>query len=203
MAQHIMWFQGAAEFRIPNCDGKPTFKCPESKRTAAEYMRGYFTLTNVMNPNVEYDNLGYETWLYKHLSEVKVGDYLWLVLVPPKHHVYDVFAFNETTLTEASSLASMADISLDLVTGQFKAADAEGKCDMTNEATYGTLAFPAGVDAKEQFLRAAVDVTNDVETWTGVGFKVSALPNNRTLADIIGRIAIGAHVLDYEAQVFM
>ena len=203
MAHLMRWHQGAAEFRIPNCDGKPTFKCPESRQVAAEYLRGFFTLTNVLNPNIEYDNLGYETWLFKDLKEAKVGDYLWLVLVPPKHHMMDVFAFNEATFTEASNLATFAGITLTLVTGEFKEADKEGKCEMQNEATHGTLAFPDGADAKPQFLRAAVDITNDVETWTGVGFKIDALPNNGTLADFIGKIAIGTHVLDYDAQTFM
>lgn len=204
MAHIQMWYQGAAEFKVPNCDGKPTFTCPQSKQIAGEYMRGYFTLTNVLNPRIDYDNLGIETWLYKELRDnVKVGDYLWLVLVPPKHHMTDVFAFNERTLTEMSSLSTMGGITLSLVTGEFKAPDAEGKCEMANEAVHGSLAMPEGDDAKEQFLRAAVDITTDPETWVGVGFKVDALPQGKTLADIIGKIAIGTHVINYDAQTFM
>ena len=134
MAHKQMWYQGQAEYKVPKCDGKPSFTCPKSKRIAVEYNRGYFTLTNVINPNIFYDNLGVEGWLYKELKETAVGDYLWLVLVPPKHHMTDVFLYNETTLTEHSSLVSMGGISLTLVTGEFTEADADGKCEMTNEA---------------------------------------------------------------------
>lgn len=203
MAHLKMWYQGAGEYKVPKCDGKPDFVCPQSRRVAAEYLRGYFTLTNVLNPNLEVDNLGYETWLFKELETVAVGDYLWMVLVPPKHHVQDVFTYNEATMTELSSLTTMAGITLTLVTGKFKEADAAGNCEMTDEVEHGSLVMPAGADAKEQFLRAATDITNDPETWTGVGVRVDALPSGKTLADIIGKIVVGAHVLDYDAQTFM
>lgn len=203
MAHKLMWYQGSADYKVPSCEGAPTFKCPESKTVAGEYFRGYFTLTNVLNPNIDVDNLGVETWLFKALQEVKVGDYLWLALVPPKHHIMDVFAFNEATFTELSSIATMGGITLSLVTGEFKEADPDGNCNMANEQSHGTLTLPEGNDAKPQFLRKAVDITTDVETWVGVGFKVDALPAGKTLAEFIGKIAIGAHVLNYDAQTFM
>lgn len=203
MAHIKMWYQGKSQYEVLECDGKPSFTCPKSRRIAAEYRRGYHTLTNVLNPNVEYDNLGYETWLNKELAEVVVGDTLWLVLVPPMHHIDDVFTYNETTFTEMSSLASMGGITLSLVTGKFKEADKDGNCEMSEEENHGSLVMPATADAKQQFLRGATDITNDPETWTGVGIKVDALPNGKTLADIVGKIVVGCHAIDYDAQTFM
>lgn len=203
MTHKSLWFQGKAPYTVPKCDGKIPKTCPKSKRIAHEYTRGYFTLTNVLNPNIFYDDYGIETPLKKELAEVKVGDYLWLVLVPPKHHVLDAFTYNEVTATEHSSLQTMGGITLSLVVGKFKEADAEGNCEMTEENNLGSLVMPATPDAKEQFLRAAVDMTTDTETWLGVGVKIEALPANRTLADIVGKIVVGAHALDYDAQTFM
>lgn len=202
--KHIkLWYQGKEPFVIPKCDGKPTFTCPESRRIAAEYTRGFYTLTNVLNPNIAYDGLGYSTWLPDELRKVEVGDTLWLVLVPPKHHIADVFAYNEQTLTEHSSLQSMGGLSFELVTGRFKSADANGDCALSGEESHGVVTMPATADAKEQFLRAATDITNDGETWTGVGIKLSALPTDKTLADIVGKLVVGCHVWDYDAQTFM
>lgn len=204
MAQHkSLWFQGAAPFVVPKCDGKIPQTCPKSKRIAHEYTRGYFTLTNVFNPNIFFDDYGVETPLKKELAEAKVGDYLWAILVPPKHHIIDVFVYNELTTTAHSSLQTMGGITLSLVTGKFKAADDNGDCLMANEVNHGTLVMPATADAKEQFLRAAVDVTNDSDTWTGVGVKIDALPDGKTLADIVGKIVVGAHAYDFDAQTLM
>lgn len=203
MAHKSIWFQGKTPYVVPKCDGKIPQTCPQSKRTAAEYNRGYFTLTNVIHPNNFFDDYGVESPLKKELREVKVGDYLWFALVPPKHHMTDVFVFNEPTFVEHSSLETMAGITLTLVTGEFKAADAQGDCAMANETTHGTVSFPAGADAKEQFLRAAVDITTDIETWVGVGVKVDALPANKSLADIVGKIVVGTHAIDYDAQTHM
>lgn len=203
MAHKSLWFQGRTPYVVPKFDGKIPQTCPKSKRIAHEYTRGYFTLTNVLNPNIFYDDYGVETPLKKELAEAKVGDYLWLVLVPPKHHIMDVFTYNEVTTTDNSSLQSMGGITLSLVTGKFKAADENGDCEMIDEVNRGTLVMPDTADAKEQFLRAAIDITNDVETWTGVGVKIEALPADRTLADIVGKIVVGTHVIDYDAQTFM
>lgn len=203
MAHKSLWFQGKTPFVVPKCDGRIPQTCPRSKRIAAEYNRGFFTLTNVLNPNIFYDDYGAETPLKQELREAKVGDYLWLVLVPPKHHVTDVFAYNETTTTEHSSLVTMGGITLSLVTGVFKAEDADGNCAMQAEENQGTLVMPADVGAKEQFLRTAVDITNDPDTWTGVGIKIEALPAGKTLADIVGKIVVGCHAVDYDAQTFM
>ena len=41
--------------------------------------------------------------------------------------------------------------------------------------------MPATADPEEQFLRAAVDITNGVKKWTGVGFRVDALRTIRPL----------------------
>ena len=203
MAHKSLWFQGKTPYVVPKCDGKIPQTCPTSTRIAHEYTRGFFTLTNVLNPNIFYDDYGVETPLKKELEEVVVGDYLWLTLVPPKHHVIDVFAYNEVTTTNTSSLLTMGGITLALVTGTFKKADANGDCGVSNIANFGSLIMPATADAKEQFLRDAVGVTNDGETWLGVGVRVDALPAGKSLANIIGKIVVGAHVMDYDAQTFM
>lgn len=203
MAHTSLWFQGTTPFVVPKCDGKIPQTHPQSKRIAREYNRGYFTLTNVLNPNIFYDDYGAELPLKEMLRDVKVGDYLWLVLVPPKHHINDVFTYNETTYTEHSSLQTMGGITLSLVTGKFKATKGDEDRVMAGEVNHGTLVMPATKDAKEQFLRVATDITNDPETWTGVGIKVDALPKGKSLADIVGKIVVGCHTIDYDAQTFM
>lgn len=203
MAHKSLWFQGKTPFVVPKCDGKIPRTCPKSTRIAAEYNRGYFTLTNVINPNIFGYDYGVETPLKKELAEAKVGDYLWLILVPPKHHITDVFTYNEVTQTPQSSLQTMGDITLTLVTGKFKEVDENGDCMVTEEIDHGVLAMPSGEKVKAQFVRNGVDITNDTETWTGVGLKIEALPVGKTLADIVGKIVVGAHVQDYEAQTFM
>lgn len=202
MAQHFMrWYQGTK----PICDNEHSFTCPKSRRTAAEYNRGHFTHTAVIAPNVATGGyiveLAHGAEVYR---EMKVGDYLWLVLVPPMHHIFDVFAYNDILLgLPTSSFSSFSGISLSLVTAEFKEADVNGNCKMRSaETNYGTLVFPDEKDAKQQFLRAGTDITTNPETWVGVGFKIEALPANRTLADIRGKIAIGCHTLDYQSQDF-
>ena len=203
MAHKVFWFQGQAPFVVPKCDGQLPETCPQSTRIAAEYNRGYFTLTNVLNPNIFYDDYGVESPLKKALMEVKEGDVLWLALVPPMHKVLDVFAYNETTFTEHSSYDTFGGIGLTLQTGKFKAEDENGECAVSNEEAQGSLVFPAGADAKKQFVLTDVNVVNDTETWLGVGFKVDTLPQGKTLADIVGKLVIGCHALDCDAQTFM
>lgn len=203
MAHHKLWYQGTSPYEPLKCDGKPSFTCPESRRIASEYGRDYYTLTNVINPNIFYDSLGVETWLAKELRDVKVGDTLWMVLVPPKHRIVDVFLYNEETTTEHSSLQSMGGISLSLITASFTEADDNGDCEMTNETNHGTIVMPNTDDAEEQFLAVASSEVTNPKTWMGVGIKVEALPNDRTLADIVGKIVVGTHTLGFDAQTFM
>lgn len=204
MAHFNMWYQGQRKWNPLKCSGVPDATCPQSLRIAGEYMRGFFTLTNVLNPNLEYDNLGYELPIYQELAKAKVGDYIWQVLVPPMHTIVDVFLYNKTLLTpENSTYASFGGITLTLITGTFKAADANGDCPMTDERTQGTLTMPEGAAATQQFFCKQTPITNPPDTWTGVGFKIDALPANKTLADIVGAIVTGAHVMDYDAQTFM
>lgn len=203
MTHKVFWFQGRAPYAPITCDGKSFKTRPKSKRIAHEYTRGYFTLTNVLNPNIFYDDYGVETPLKKELADVKVDDYLWLVLVPPKHRVLDVFVYNEVTTTEHSSLQSMGGFKLELVTGIFRAPTASGDYEVSNEQNYGVLAMPEDSTAKEQFLVGDYNLVNGVDEWLGVGVKVNAMPDGRTLADIVGKIVVGAHALDYDAQTFM
>lgn len=203
MAHISLWFQGSIPVMALNCDGSMPQTCPKSQRIAAEYNRGYYTLTNVINPNIHLDDAGIETPLKRMLAGAKVGDYIWFALVPPKHHILDVFAYNEVTETFNSSLQSMGGITLSLVTAKFKPADANGDCEFLDEVIHGELAMPDTPDAEEQFLRVATDITNPPRRWTGVGVRIDALPAGKTLADIVGKIAVGAHAMDYDSQTFM
>lgn len=204
MAHYMRWYQGEAPFEIPKCDDKFPFTCPKSKRTAAEYNRGHFTHTAVIVPNSTDGQYIEPTLDSEVFADAKVGDYIWLVLVPPMHHISDVFAYNDTLLSlPGSSFTTFGGISLSLVTAEFKEKDADGNCQMQGgETNHGTLAFPEGKNPKKQFLRAGVDITTDTETYIGIGFKVEALPAKRTIADIMGKIAIGGHTVDYQSQDF-
>ena len=206
MAHFIMFHQGInRDFSLPDCGGGPQFDCPRSKRIAAEYRRGFFTLTNVLNPNlngVEYCGSSY--WQHRLADEVKVGDTLWFVLVPPKHKLLDVAAYGEATFAEGSSLASLGGLTADLVVGKFSAADANGQCTPTGVETKGTVAFPAGVDPEEIFVQADVNKVTKPKEWLSVGLKITALPTDAvSLAEIEARVAVVAHVMDYDAQIHL
>ena len=206
MAHFIMFHQGnSSNFSLPDCGGGPQFDCPRSKRIAAEYRRGFFTLTNVLNPNlngVEYCGSSY--WQHRLADEVKVGDTLWFVLVPPKHKLLDVAAYGEATFAEGSSLASLGGLTADLVVGKFSAADAKGNCTPTGVETKGTVAFPEGVDPEEIFVQADVNKVTKPKEWLSVGLKITALPTDAvSLAEIEARVAVVAHVMDYDAQIHL
>lgn len=203
MAHKSIWFQGRKPFVVPKCDGKIPQTAPLSKTIAAEYQRGFRTFTNVIVPNIKYDDYGAETALKKELRDVKVGDYLWFVLVPPTHYVLDVFAYNDVVAVEHSHLNTMAGIQLELVTGKFKKADENGDFPMQEERSFGSLIMPDGDDPDKQFVRGEVNEFNGLDTWVGVGVKVNALPEGKTLADIVGKIAVGVHALDYQSQDMM
>ena len=204
MAHFMKWYQGKAPYEIVKCDDKYPHTCPQSKRVAAEYNRGHFTLTGVIVPNVT-DGLYVEpAYGAEVFAEAKVGDYIWLTLVPPMHHISDVFAYNDLLISlPNSSFTTFGGISLSLVTAEFKEKDADGNCEMQGgENNHGILVFPEGTNPKKQFLRASVDFTTDTETYIGVGFKVEALPAKSTIADIMGKLALGVHAVDYQSQDF-
>lgn len=204
MAHFMKWYQGKASYEILKCDDKYSHTCPQSKQTAAEYNRGHFTHTGVIVPNVTdglYIEPAYDAEVF---ADAKVGDYIWLVLVPPMHHVSDVFAYNDLLISlPGSSFTTFGGISLSLVTAEFKEKDKDGNCEMAGtETNHGTLVFPEGEDPKKQFLRVGVDITTDIETYVGIGVKVEALPTKRTIADIMGKIAVGGHTVNYQSQDF-
>lgn len=204
MAHFMKWYQGKAPYEIVKCDDKYPHTCPQSKRIAAEYNRGHFTLTGVIAPNVTdglYVEPAYDAEVF---AEAKVGDYIWLTLVPPMHHISDVFAYNDLLISlPGSSFTTFGGIALALVTAEFKEKDADGNCQMQGgENNHGILIFPEGTNPKKQFLRASVDLTTDTETYIGVGFRVVALPANSTIADIMGKLALGVHAVDYQSQDF-
>ena len=206
MAHFIMFHQGKNQnLSLPDCGGGPQFDCPRSKRIAAEYRRGFFTLTNVLNPNlngVEYCGSSY--WQHRLADEVQIGDTLWFVLVPPKHKLLDVASYGEATFAEGSSLASLGGLTADLVVGKFKEADANGLCEPTEIETKGTVAFPEGADPEEIFVQADVNKVTQPTEWLSVGLKITALPTEAvSLAEIEARVAVVAHVMDYDAQIHL
>lgn len=206
MAHFIMFHQGKNQnLSLPDCGGGPQFDCPRSKRIAAEYRRGFFTLTNVLNPNlngVEYCGSSY--WQHRLADEVQIGDTLWFVLVPPKHKLIDVAAYGEATFAEGSTLASLGGLTADLVVGKFAAADTNGQCTPTEVETKGTVAFPEGADPEEIFVQADVNKVTQPTEWLSVGLKITALPTEAvSLAEIEARVAVVAHVMDYDAQIHL
>lgn len=204
MANILMWHQGSRTTKAFDCGGGPQFSCPESKRVAAEYKRGFYTLTNVLNPNWDNNYYGRENWQQKLVEDVKVGDVVWFVLVPPKHNTYDVAAFAEETLTDGSTLASLAGMRADLVTAKFSEAGNNNLCEPTNLTTQGTVNFPAGTDPDEVFVQKKIEVVNSPKEWLGVGLRINAFPTGATsLENIRAKIAVVAHVLGYDAQTHM
>lgn len=204
MANILMWHQGSRTTTAFDCGGGPQFSCPESKRVAAEYKRGFYTLTNVLNPNWDNNYYGRENWQQKLVEDVKVGDVVWFVLVPPKHNTYDVAVFAEETLTDGSTLASLSGMRADLVTAKFTEAGNNNLCEPTNLTTQGTVNFPAGTDPDEVFIQKKIEVVNNPKEWLGVGLRINSFPTGATsLENIRAKIAVVAHVLGYDAQTHM
>lgn len=205
MANIIMWHQGKGkQISLPECGGGPNFTTPESKRVAAEYQRGFYTLSNTLNPNWDNNYYGRTNWQQKLAGDVAVGDVLWFVLVPPKHTTYDVAAFGEATYTDGSTLASLAGLQAELVTAKF----AQSKDDVLGEPqdliSQGTLSFPSGAEPDEIFVQKKIELTNAPKEWLGVGLQINAMPTGKTtLADIRAKIAVVAHALGYDAQTHM
>lgn len=204
MANILMWHQGRREFNPLDCGGGPQFSCPESKRVAAEYNRGHYTLTNVLNPNWDNNYYGRENWQQSLVDEVKVGDVVWFLLAPPKHNVYDVAAFAEETLTDGSTLSSLAGLRADLVTAKFAEKNANGLCEPTALTNQGAVNFPSGTNPGEIFVQKKVEIVNGPKEWLGVGLRINAMPTGKTdLSTIRAKIAVVAHVLGYDAQTHM
>lgn len=204
MANILMWHQGRREFKSPDCGGGPQFSCPESKRVAAEYNRGHYTLTNVLNPNWDNHYYGRENWQQRLVEDVKVGDVVWFLLAPPKHNVYDVAAFAEETLTDGSTLSSLAGLRADLVTAKFAEENDNGLCEPTNLTNQGAVNFPSGTNPAEIFVQKKVEIVNGPKEWLGVGLRINAMPTGKTdLSTIRAKIAVVAHVLGYDAQTHM
>lgn len=205
MANHLMWHQGNAAGNYPNCEGGPEFQCPKSKRIAAEYMRDFFTLTNVIAPYFDPDNFGNMGWGYEKLKEVAVDDTIWLVLVPPKHKVIDVAIESHEANIELASLASLGGLSVDLVGAKFSEG-VDGVCEPVGVAptVHSSIVFPSDALALPQFQAADVGITNSTTEWYGVGVTIKALPTGATtLADITALIAVIAHVYSYDYQLHM
>lgn len=205
MANLLMWYQGNAGSKFPNCDGGPEFQCPVSKRIAAEYGRDHFTLTNVVNPNL--GDYGHnEGWLNRAYDEVEAGDILWLILVPPVHCVEDVAIITEETMAEFSSMESLGGAVVTLVGAKFEAADDEtGLCAPVGSVTdYNVVNFAAGELAKPTADRTKTDIFLAPTEWYGVGIRIDTMPTDAvSLADITAKIAVVAHVQGYDSQIHM
>lgn len=203
MANILMWHQGRRETR-PLDVGGPQFSCPESKRIAAEYNRGHYTLTNVLNPKWDNNYYGRENWQQKLVEDVKVGDVIWFVLVPPKHNTYDVAAFAEETLADGSTLATLAGMKSDLVTAKFAEEDDKGLCEPTGLTVQGSVNFPSGKDPEEIFVQKKIEVVTSPKEWLGVGLRINAFPTGKnSLEHIRAKIAVVAHAIGYDAQTHM
>lgn len=204
MADVLMWFQGNASGDYPNCEGGPEFQCPISKRIASDYMRDFFTLTNVIAPYFDPDNYGNMGWAHRRLQDIKVGDTLWLLLVPPKHKVVDVAIESHETSIDLASIASLGGLSVDLVGAKFAEA-VDGVCAPVGEPTvHASVVFPSGDAAEAQFQAADVGITNGTKEWYGVGINIKVLPTGvASMADITALIAVIAHVYSYDYQLHM
>lgn len=205
MANLLMWYQGNAATNVPNCGEGPEFQCPVSKRIASEYGRDHYTLTNVVNPNMgEYARD--DGWLNRKYAEVKAGDILWLILVPPVHCVEDVAIITEETMAEYSSMESLGGGIMTLVGAKFSAADeTTGLCVPVGLVTdYNVVNFAAGALAKPTADRTKTDIFLAPTEWYGVGIRVDTMPTGLvSLADITAKIAVVAHVQGYDSQTHM
>ena len=205
MADLLMWHQGAPEtFSLPNCGEMPAFDCPRSRRIAAEYMRDFYFLSNVLNPNWDNGYFSRENWQQKFARDVKVGDTIWFILVPPKHRVIDVAVYAEETLTEGSALASLGGLNVEVVMGVFEEADDTGRCEPIYKRVFTDVYFPSGEKPEEVFYVQPVDFTTLPNQWCGIGLTITSMPDNQeTLEFIRSRLVVGAHVYGYDAQVTM
>lgn len=208
MANHIMFHQGKGKvFTLPDCGGGPQFTAPTSKRIAAEYHRGFYTLTNVLNPVWDNNYYGRENWQQKFLQDVAVGDTIWCLYVPPKHNVYDVAGYAEKTFADGSSLESIGGAEFELVSGTVEvqtvrmASEVNQDVAVTEVKTHGTLAFPEGTNPAEVFAQAKIEKVTVPGKGMVVGLKVNKMPKGKlNLADIRAKIAVVAHVMSYDAQ---
>ena len=112
MANILFWNQGSGSTAGLKCSGVPDYSAPESKRVAAEYMRGFYTLTNVINSQVDTENYGNLGWQGDYLAGGKAGDVVWMLLVPPNHKVLDFTLQVKESMDEFSSIADMTGFTL-------------------------------------------------------------------------------------------
>lgn len=201
MANILIWHQGSDKDHLNVCHSGPVLTCPESKRIAAEYNRGTYTLTGVFNPNLDNNYYGREHWQLKVAKDTRAGDIIWFLCVPPKHTVYDVAAYGEETMAMESSLTSLSGMEADLVTAKFTKANEQGLCEPTGIKNHGTLTFPDGAKPDEVFVQKKIEVTTPPNEWLGVGLRVKTLPTGKQdLMDIRAKLAVVAHVFGYDAQ---
>ena len=200
MTDLFLWNQGVPEIIIPRCSGDRPATCPSSLRVASEYNTGFFTLSNTICPHINWDKS--DPTLVRPLRDIKVDDYIWLVLVPPEHTIIDAFIKSELLTASGSSYESLAGVELVLSMAVFdKADETTGICpDKNSEAPLVTLTFS---NDERSFARSDMNYTFTNNKWIGLGVKVNALPRDGYLADITASIVVGAHILGYDTPVYL
>lgn len=220
MANILFWNQGSGSTVGLKCDGVPDYSAPESKRIAAEYMRGFYTLTNVINSQVDVENYGNLGWQNEYFANVAVGDVVWMLLVPPNHKVIDFAMQVKESMDEYSTMADMAGFTLTPVASLITKPNSSGvpmpidyKDDLSSltfgAPVVGTTMTGANLGTTYPDTKEIVLVPTDADTFLppntyyAVGIRVDALPNGKTLADLPATVGLIAHAMDYDTQTQM
>ena len=220
MANILFWNQGSGSTAGLKCSGVPDYSAPESKRVAAEYMRGFYTLTNVINSQIDTENYGNLGWQGDYLAEGKAGDVVWMLLVPPNHKVLDFTLQVKESMDEFSSIADMTGFTLTPVAALITKPDESGVAqpidysDALSDLTFGTPVV--GTTMTGANLTTAYPNTQEIvlapkdantflppNTYYAVGVRIDALPAGKTLADLPATIGLIAHAMDYDTQTQM
>lgn len=204
MAHINLWTQGKTPFAPIQCGGNHKATLPKSRQIAAEYERGYYNLTKVLCP---YDNPNTLSRLpiSKTLEDVKVGDYIWLLLVPPFHSFIDAYVHIAPTLVPGSSMESVAGFDFDLVHTMINKPEGE-EIEITNtikKFVHGFVPSPYDSDFKDGYVVTSnVGYSVPVNKWYGVGLKINSLPDDKNLSEVTVNIGVGCHVIGYDTQNF-
>ena len=220
MANILFWNQGSGSTAGLKCSGVPDFSAPEAKRIAAEYMRGYYTLTNVLNTTIDEENYGNLGWQRDYLADAVAGDIVWMVVVPPNHKVIDFAMQVKESMDEYSSIAGMDGFVLTPVAatitkpGNLGVLEPIDYKDDISTLTFGTPVVGTTMtganlvatypDTREIVL-APTDVNAFVppNTYYAVGIRIDTLPAGKTLYDVTATLGIIAHARDYDTQTQM
>lgn len=166
-------------------------------RIAAEYMHGFFTLSNSFNPLF---SVGQAEAIQN--AGVKVGDFIALFKVPSLHTMTDVFV----RTVKAQSERGYAPVynsdglvfSVEVKTYNSDTVTEKGSVELTTELN----AVTAGTS---MFKRSAIKPGDGgyfipEGEFVVVGLKVESLPTDKkvSLEEVTSRVEVAAHVWDYE-----